>query len=92
MPKTKQVTSRDARQQWREILDDVVSGRSDITITRYGEPVAVLIPAEDYESLAEELEELRLGRIAEETYAAYLANRESAVPYEEFRGELFEDN
>ncbi len=60
MPKNKQITSRDARQQWREILDDVVSGRSDITITRYGEPVAVLIPAEDYESLSEELEELRL--------------------------------
>ncbi len=92
MPKNKQVTSRDARQQWREILDDVVSRRSDITITRYGEPVAVLIPAEDYESLAEELEELRLGRIAEDTYAEYLANRESAAPYEEFRGELLEEN
>ena len=92
MPRNKQVTSRDARQQWRQILDDVVSGRSDITITRYGEPVAVLIPAEDYESLAEELEELRLGRIAERTYAEYLANRESAEPYEQFRGELFEEN
>ena len=92
MPKNKQVTSRDARQQWREILDDVASGRSDITITRYGEPVAVLIPAEDYESLAEELEELRLGRIAEDTYAEYLANRESATPYEKFRGELLEEN
>jgi len=90
--KNKQVTSRDARQQWREILDDVAAGRSDITITRYGEPVAVLIPAEDYESLAEELEELRLGRIAEGAYAEYLANRESAAPYEEFRGELFEEN
>ena len=92
MPKNKQVTSRDARQQWREILDEVVSGRSDITITRYGEPVAVLIPAEDYEGLAEDLEELRLGRIAEDTYAEYLANRESAAPYEEFRGELFEED
>ena len=92
MPISKQVTSRDARQQWREILDDVVSRRSDITITRYGEPVAVLIPAEDYESLEEELEELRLGRVAEEAYAKYLANRESAAQYEEFRGELFEEN
>jgi prevent-host-death family protein len=92
MPKTKQVNSRDARQQWREILDDVVSGKSDITITRYGEPVAVLIPVEDYESLAEELEELRLGRIAEDTYAEYLANRESAALYEEFRGKLLEEN
>lgn len=92
MPKNKQVTSRDARNQWREILDDVVSGRSDITITRYGEPVAVLIPAEDYESLTEELEELRLGRIAEGAYAEYLADRESATPYEEFRSELFEEN
>lgn len=91
MPKNRQVTSRDARKRWREILDDVVSGSSDVTITRYGEPVAVLIPAEDYESLSEELEELRLGRIAEEAYAEYLTNRESAAPYEEVRGELFEE-
>ncbi len=92
MPKNKQVTSRDARKQWREILDDVVSGSSDVTITRYGEPAAVLIPAQDYEDLAEELEELRLGRVAEAAYAEYLANRESATPYEEFRGELIEEN
>ncbi len=92
MPKNKQVTSRDARKQWREILDDVVSGSSDVTITRYGEPVAVLIPAEDYADLAGELEELRLGRVAEEAYAEYLSNRESATPYEGFRGELFEEN
>ena len=91
MPKNRQVTSRDARKRWREILDDVVSGSSDVTITRYGEPVAVLIPAEDYESLSEELEELRLGRIAEKAYAEYLTNRESAAPYEEVRGELFEE-
>jgi prevent-host-death family protein len=92
MPKNKQVTSGDARKQWREILDDVVSGGSDVTITRYGEPVAVLIPAEDYEDLAGELEELRLGRVAEQAYTDYLANRESATPYEELRGELFEEN
>ena len=92
MPKNKQVTSGEARKQWREILDDVVSGSSDVTITRYGEPVAVLIPAEDYADLAGELEELRLGRIAEGAYAEYIANRESAAPYEEFRGELFEEN
>jgi prevent-host-death family protein len=63
MPALKEVTSRDARTQWREILDEVMTGSSDIAITRYGKPVAVIIPAEFYESVADQLEELRLGRL-----------------------------
>ena len=90
MPRVKEIPSRDARKLWREILDEVKSGESDIAITRYGEPVAVMIPAADYQALAEELEDLRLGRIAEESYAVYLANREAAIPYDRLRKELLE--
>ena len=91
MPVVKEVTSRDARYQWREILDEVMTGSSDIAITRYGKPVAVLIPAEDYELLADDLEELRLGRIAEGVYSEYLASRESAVGYEDLRKDILEE-
>jgi prevent-host-death family protein len=91
MPKPKEVTSREARTKWREILDEVMTGDRDIAITRYGKHIAVLIPAEDYASLADELAELRLSRIAERAYSDYLANRDSAVPYEGLREELLKD-
>jgi len=87
----KQVSSRNARQQWREMLDLVMAGDSDIAIMRYGKPVAVLIPAEDYKALANALDELRVGRLAEGIYEEYLANRDSATPYEDVRGELFDE-
>jgi len=90
MPRVKEIASRDARRLWREILDEVKSGDSDIAITRYGEPVAVMIPAADYQALVEQLEDLRLGRIAEEKYSEYLANREAAIPYDRLRKELLE--
>jgi prevent-host-death family protein len=92
MPALKEVTSRDARTQWREILDEVMTGSSDIAITRYGKPVAVMIPAEDYESVADHLEELRLGRMAEAAYSKYLANRNNALPYEELRKDILEED
>jgi len=92
MPALKEVTSRDARTQWREILDEVMTGSSDIAITRYGKPVAVIIPAEFYESVADQLEELRLGRIAEAAYSKYLANRDSALHYEELRKDILQED
>jgi prevent-host-death family protein len=91
MAKVKEITSREARSKWREILDEVMTGGSDIAITRYGKHVAVLIPAEDYASLADRLDDLRMGRVAERAYSDYLANRDSAVPYEDLREELLED-
>jgi prevent-host-death family protein len=91
MPALKEVTSREARTKWREILDEVMSRESDVAITRYGKHVAVLIPAEDYVSLADHLDELRLSRIAERAYADYLANQDRAVRYEDLRKELFKD-
>lgn len=92
MHQIKEVSSGDARKRWREVLDQVASGQGDVAISRYGEVVAVLIPADDYERLAEELEEIRLSRIAEGAYAEYLAERERATSYEDLRAELIEES
>lgn len=86
----KEVSSRQARQQWRELLDTVMTGDSDVAILRYGKAVAVLIPAHDYNALVEELEELRMTRHAEDIYEDYLANRDIAEPYEDVKAELFD--
>jgi prevent-host-death family protein len=91
MPAVKEVTSRRARAEWREILDTVMTGDSDIVISRYGKEVAVLIPAEDYRALESELEELRMTRVAEDIYEAYLADRSAAVQYTEVREELLDE-
>lgn len=92
MHKIREVSSGEARKRWRELLDQVASGQSDVAISRYGEVVAVLIPADDYETLAEELEEVRLSRIAEQAYAEFLAEPDGATSYEDLRAELFEES
>jgi prevent-host-death family protein len=91
MPALKEVSSRDARKQWRWILDTVMTGDSDVAISRHGQEIAVIIPANDYYAIAEELEELRLARLAESIYEDYLSDRDSAKPYEEVRAELLTD-
>ncbi|MCB9419206.1 MAG: type II toxin-antitoxin system Phd/YefM family antitoxin [Ardenticatenaceae bacterium] len=45
--KTKTVSSDQARARWRELLDTAVTG-DHVIIERYGKPVAVLIPYQDY--------------------------------------------
>jgi len=86
----KEVNSREARQQWRALLDTVMTGESDVAILRYGKAVAVLIPAQDYSALVEELEELRMTRHAEDIYEDYLANRDAVEAYEDVRAELID--
>lgn len=44
-----------ARLNWRTILDRIKSERSHTVIERYGKPVAVVIPFDEYEELAEAL-------------------------------------
>lgn len=92
MSEVKQISSREARQRWREILDTVMRGANDIAITRYGEPVAVMIPAEDYDALTDEIEELRMSRLAERIYEDYLADRDSAVTLASVKEELLGDD
>ncbi len=80
--------SRAARENWRRLLDTATSGRSDIVITRHGQPAAALISYEDYIALQEELDELRAARRAEEAVGAWRSDRSIARPWSEVEAEL----
>jgi antitoxin YefM len=45
----------EVRDRLREILDDVSTTGNQYTITRHGRPVAVIVSAEEYDSLIETL-------------------------------------
>lgn len=51
----KEVSSSVVRQHWREMLDSMLEGGPDIEILRYKKPIAVMIPARDYEIFKEVL-------------------------------------
>lgn len=88
MSEVREMSSREARERWREVLDTVMKGKNDVAITRYGEPIAVVIPADDYEALVDEIEELRMSRLAERIYEDYLADRDSTKTLESVKSEL----
>jgi prevent-host-death family protein len=88
MAEIKEMSSREARKNWRDVLDTVMTGSSDVAITRYGQAVAVIIPADDYKALANEIDELRMARMAEKIYEEYITERESAIPFAQVRDEL----
>ena len=56
-----QYTSEDARREWRRILDKIQRGES-VEITRYGERLAVVVPAEWFDQLSEKERTFREGR------------------------------
>lgn len=91
MASIREVGSREARKEWREVLDTVMAGDSDVLISRHGQEIAVLIPARDYYAILEELEEIRLARLAENLYESYLEGKTPAKPYEEVRVEILKD-
>lgn len=43
----------DVRQRWRAIIDQVAAGSTRVIVERRGEPLAVVISAEDFERLQE---------------------------------------
>ena len=45
----------EVRDKLREICDDVVATGNQYTITRHGKPVAVIVSADEYDSLIETL-------------------------------------
>ncbi|MCJ7566829.1 MAG: type II toxin-antitoxin system prevent-host-death family antitoxin [Anaerolineales bacterium] len=91
MREIREVSSRDAREKWRDILDSIMKGDGDVAISRYGKPIAVLIPAKDYREIAEELDELRLARLAEDIYEGYLERQEVAESYDDVRVALLQE-
>lgn len=61
--------SNAARLHWREIMDRTIAGE-DTVITRYGKPVAAVIPFADYEAIRPALDALRRARLTDEADAA----------------------
>ena len=79
------IGSREARQKWRDLLDEVYTGTADIVVERNGKPMAALIPYEDYLAIAEALDDLRAAR---RVAAAHKASQQSGRSYDEIRAEL----
>jgi prevent-host-death family protein len=80
--------SREARAKWRDLLDTALAGTGDVIIERSGRPVAALISYADYMALAEELDDLRAARRAQQEYEEYLRDPSAARPWEEIEAEL----
>jgi prevent-host-death family protein len=84
------VNSRTARENWRDLLDNIVAG-GDVVIERNGKPVAAMIPIDDFNALQDHLEDLRDARRVAEIYEAYKRDPSAARPYEEVRSEMVRD-
>jgi len=71
--------SNQARNNWREMLDTVLTGETDVVITRYNKPVATIVAYEDYLAIRDELAKRRAERrarrqVASETLATMIAS------------------
>jgi len=82
------IKSGEARMNWREMIDQVLIGRSDIMIERNGKDVAVLIPAGDYQEIRANLEDLRADRRAAQAYAEWQRDDAVARPWQAIEGEI----
>lgn len=51
----KTLESSQARNHWREMLDMVLVGDTDVVITRYNKPMVTLLAYEDYLDIQHEL-------------------------------------
>ena len=82
------IGSREARKNWRDLLDTAHSEGTDTIIERNGKPVAALIPYQDYMALQEVLADLRAARRVVATHEALKQNPGTGRSYEEIRAEL----
>jgi prevent-host-death family protein len=60
----KMVDSKDARANWRDMLDLAQAHDTDVVITRYNKPVVAVVAYEDYVAVQEELRKRRATRRA----------------------------
>jgi prevent-host-death family protein len=84
----KVVGSREARTQWRDVLDTAQAGAADVVIERNGRLVAAIISYEDYQAIQEDLDDLRTARRAAEIYEEWKRDPSTGRPYSEVRDEL----
>jgi prevent-host-death family protein len=82
--------SDNARQHWRDVLDQVAAGK-DVIIERYNKPLAAIIPYEVYLALLEEIDEWRIVQIAKAELEEYRRDASTARPWEEVKAELIAD-
>ncbi|MBX3013684.1 MAG: type II toxin-antitoxin system prevent-host-death family antitoxin [Caldilineaceae bacterium] len=80
--------SRRAREQWREVLDTVMMGESDVVVTRNQKPTAVIISYADYEMIAEQLNDIRAEREAAAVYKQWKAGQLETVLWSEAKRRL----
>jgi prevent-host-death family protein len=75
--------SKEARQQWRKILDKILLKQGDVLIKRNNQPVAVIIPATDYLLIQEELELKREAEEAKSFLESWRAGQEETITLDE---------
>lgn len=80
--------SRSTRTKWRDVLDTVVTGVSDVVVTRNNKETVVIIPFEDYEAILEALEELREARLADALIDQWHQGRIAARPWAAVKANL----
>ena len=80
--------SKEARQQWRKILDRILLKQGDVLIKRNDLPIAVMIPATDYLLIQEELELKREAKETQSFLEAWRAGKEETITLDELYKEL----
>jgi len=85
-----EVTVSEAREGLADLLGKVQHGGEDVTITRHGKPVAVMISVEAMEYY-ERLENAELAKLGAEAYAEYLADPSKAISHEQLWTEVDAD-
>lgn len=69
----KMVDSKDARANWRDMLDLAQASDTDVVITRYNKPVVAVVAYEDYVAVQEELRKWRATRLTRRLEAEAVA-------------------
>ena len=85
---TTTVNATEARRDLPEMLTRAGYGLERFVIERRGQPVAVIIPYEEYVALADALEDIEDARLAREALADLAAGE--TIPWEQVKKELAE--
>lgn len=85
------VNTNVARNSWREVVDTVQTGKSDVVVERYGKPMIAVIPYDDYVALQDALEDIRAARTAGVAYEEWIKEPSSAISYDKYRKLLIEE-
>jgi prevent-host-death family protein len=86
-----EVTVSEARERLADLLGKVQHGGEDVTITKHGKPVAVMISPEAM-AYYERLENEELAREGAAAYAEYLADPSKAISLEDYLAETAGDH